>query len=129
LSDSPVPQRGDIFWADLPNTDSVGSEQRDRRPVLVVSATKLNEALPQVCVIVPLTTNLNKANRNFRIRILEAAKVNEPGTSGCSGDSIALTEQVRCISRDRLDEKRIARAKPVAVAAVEAGLKFVLGLP
>lgn len=129
MSDIPIPQRGDIFWADLPGAESVGSEQRDRRPVLVVSASKLNDALPRICVIVPLTTNLDKANRNFRIRILESAKIPEQGTSGCPGDSVALTEQIRCISRDRLDENRIARAKPVAVAAVEAGIKFVLGLP
>lgn len=60
---------------------------------------------------------------------MEAEKTPEPGTKGCPGDSLALTEQVRCISRARLDPKRIARVSPIALGAVEAGIKYVLGLP
>lgn len=125
-----TPQNGDIFWADLPSDESVGSEQEGRRPVLVVSTNLVNDALRESgCVVVPLTTKLHKANRHFRIRILEAHKRTEPGTSGSKGDSVALTEQIRFISRDRMDAKRVAAISPVAVAAVEGGIKFVLGIP
>jgi mRNA-degrading endonuclease toxin of MazEF toxin-antitoxin module len=96
--------------------------------VLVVSATILNQAIP-TCVVVPLSRNVGKANRNFRIRITDTAIIREPGTTADLGESLALTEQIRCISRDRLDPKRSARVKPVAMAAVEAGIRFVLRMP
>jgi mRNA-degrading endonuclease toxin of MazEF toxin-antitoxin module len=121
-----TPKKGDIFWADLPASQSTGSEQRGRRPVLVVSIDIIN-TLP-ICVIVPLSRSLHKANRHHRIKIIESHKIQEPGTNGCSGDSLALTEQVRCISRSKLDPHRVARLKPTATAAVEAGLKYVLGI-
>ena len=126
-----TPKRGDIFWADLPEDESVGSEQRDRRVVLVFSANLVNDALKQEgCVIIPLTRQIHKVNRHFRIRILEAYKIAEPGHSReVAGDSLALTEQIRFISRDRMDAQRIASLNPVALSAVEAGVKFVLGLP
>ena len=123
-----IPKRGDIYWANLPVVEGVGSEQYGRRPVLVVSVDIINKALP-VCVVVLLSEQLHKENRHHRIKILETQKVQEPGTKGCPGDSLALTEQIRCISRKRLDPKRIATVKPLGVAAVEAGIKFVLGLP
>jgi len=96
--------------------------------VLVLSVDAVNRAIP-VCVVVPLSHQLDKANRQFRIRIVESGKINESGTKGSPGDSVALTEQIRCISRQRLDPKRVAYLKPVALAAVEAGVKYVLGLP
>jgi mRNA-degrading endonuclease toxin of MazEF toxin-antitoxin module len=108
--------------------NAVGSEQYGKRPVLVISIDNINSSLP-ICVVVPLSEQLHKANRNHRIRIPESEKIQETGTRGCPGESLALTEQVRCISRERLDPKRVARLKSVAVAAVEAGVKYVLGIP
>ncbi|MEW6211538.1 MAG: type II toxin-antitoxin system PemK/MazF family toxin [Acidobacteriota bacterium] len=123
-----LPKRGDIFWASLPAGESAGSEQHGTRPVLVISVDIINENLP-ICVIVPLSNQLHKENRHHRIRIVESEKIQEPGTRGCPGDSLALTEQLRCISRNRLDANRVARLKPIAMGAVEAGIKYVLGLP
>lgn len=123
-----TPQRGDIFWASLPAYQSVGSEQRGTRPVLVVSVDSINSRLP-ICVVVPLSEQVQKVNRLFRILILEAEKIDEPGTIGCPGESLALTEHIRSISRDRLDPQRVARLRPNAMAAVEAGIKYVLRLP
>lgn len=123
-----TPQRGDIFWAELPSVESNGSEQHGRRPVVVLSVNVINFSLP-ICVIVPLSGQISKENRHHRIKIPESQKIQEPGTSGCQGDSIALTEQIRCISRTRLDQRKVARLKPVAIGAVEAGIKYVLGLP
>jgi mRNA interferase MazF len=124
---SQTPQRGDIFWASFPGYQSVGSEQRGDRPVLVVSVDQINRAYP-ICQIVPLSERVHKANRLFRILIPENEKIPEPGTAGCPGESVALTEQMRCVSRDRLKPQRVARAKPAAMAAVEAGIKYVLRL-
>lgn len=84
-----------------------------------------------VCIIVPLTGELAKTPRQFRIRIPRAEKVDVPGTTGCPGDSLALTEQIRVISIDRLDARKgkVAHVTPQAIAAVEAGIKYVLKLP
>ena len=124
---SQTPQRGDIFWATFPGYQSEGSEQRGDRPVLVISVDQINRALP-ICVIVPLSTQTHKANRQFRILIPENEKLAEPGTTGCPGESVALTEHIRSVSRDRLQPRRVARAKPAAMGAVEAGIKYVLRL-
>jgi len=127
-----IPRRGDIFWADLPSAESVGSEQYGRRPVLVLSADTINRSLP-ICIVVPLTSVLDKAktNRQHRIIILERYKIadpSDPNYSLCKGDSLALTEQIRCISRNRLGDRRVASVEPIGVNAVEAGVRYVLGL-
>lgn len=127
FSSQEIPRRGDIFWAALPDSESIGSEQHGGRPVVVVSVDIVNSNLP-ICVIVPLSNKLDKANREHRIRIVESEKIQEPGTKGCPGESLALTEQIRCISRRRLDPKRVARLKPVSIAAIESGIKYILGL-
>lgn len=98
--------------------------------MLVFSADKVNDAIDSGCVVIPLTRRIEKQNRNFRIRVLESHKIPEPGYERMmSGDSIALTEQIRFISADRMDGKRVAVITPLALAAVEAGVKFVLGIP
>ncbi len=122
------PCRGDIFWANLPREESLGSEQYGRRPVLVVSVDAINVRLT-VVVIVPLTEKIQKQNRQFRIFIPDTHKIQEPGTPGLVGDSVALTEQVRIIGKERMDSKRVARVTADALAAVESGLAYVLGIP
>lgn len=134
-----TPCRGDIWWVDFPHFESKGSEQEKKRPaivlspkptdVIVVSTDGMNQAIP-TCIVVPLSSVVEKQNRHSRILIPETQKVPEPGTKGCSGESLALTEQMRCVSIERfLDTKRVAKLKTEAIAAVEAGIRFVLGMP
>lgn len=127
-SQQPTPKRGDIFWADLPPHQSTGSEQYGKRPVVIVSADSINVQFP-IAVIVPLTSNISKENRRHRIRILEAHIINEAGSTSTIKESVALTEQIRCVSRDRLGSNRVAKLKPPAIAAVEAGIRYVLMIP
>jgi mRNA-degrading endonuclease toxin of MazEF toxin-antitoxin module len=130
-----TPQRGDIYWAELPPLESVGSEQHGRRPVLVVSEVvvvsvdSVNQQIP-TCVVIPLSGSLTKTPRQFRIRIPQSEKIDVPGTTGCPGDSLALTEQIRVISVNRIDRRKgkVARVTPQALAAIEAGIKYVLKL-
>lgn len=93
-----------------------------------MSDNLVNQRLP-ICLVVPLSEQTTKANRWFRILIPDSEKIQETGTKGCRGDSLALCEQLRCIDKSRLIGKRLARAKPAAVAAVETGIKYVLRLP
>lgn len=124
------PQRGDIYWLEIPKDQTEGSEQFGYRPWLVVSVNSINAQLP-IVVAVPLTSELHKIGnaRQFRILIPESQKIQEPGNpKGCKGDSLALAEQVRVLSIERLPSQRAARLQERAMGAVEAGIAFVLDI-
>ena len=97
----------------------------------MVSVNSINAQLP-IVVAVPLTSELHKIEgaRQFRILIPESPKIQEPGhPKGCKGDSLALTEQIRVLSIERLPARRAARLLPErAMGAVEAGMAFVLDI-
>ena len=61
---------GDIFWAEVREGETRGSEQYKGRPWLIVSRSSLHAELPMV-VAVPLSSRVEKANRRFRIVIPE----------------------------------------------------------
>jgi mRNA interferase MazF len=116
--------RGDIFWADLDPTQ--GHEQEGRRPVLIVSNERLHQM--GIVIIVPLSKQVQKGNRTHRILIEENHKIQEQGTDGCPGESLALTEQVRCLDLSRLDDGRVAKVSGLAMGWIEAGLVHVMDL-
>lgn len=82
-----------IFWADLNPT--VGSEQQGNRPVLIVSAEAINQALPVITVL-PLTTR-KPGRRIYPTEVLLPASV-----TGLSQDSIAMAHQIRTIDKKPL---------------------------
>lgn len=73
----------------------VGSEQRGRRPVLVVSDEDFNLVMPVVTVL-PITSR--KPGR----RIYPNEVLFPKTTAGLSRESIVLAHQIRTISKDRL---------------------------
>jgi len=79
---------------------------------------------------VPLSFQLRKKNRQFRIGILEAEIIHEAGCSNPldPGERVALTEQLRALSTERLEMPRSARLTDTALFAVEAGITFVLDI-
>jgi len=80
----------------LANLDPVvGSEQGRTRPVLVISATALNDILPVVNVL-PVTSR--KGNR----RIYPNEALLPAGTAGLTVESIALCYQIRTLDKRRL---------------------------
>ncbi len=85
-----------IFWADL--NPSKGSEQTGRRPVLVVSAEEVNQALPVVSVL-----SLTSAKTGRKVYPTETFL--EVSVTGLPRDSIAMSHQIRAISKERLGEK------------------------
>ena len=120
-------KRGDIFYVELPEHESQGSEQHGRRPCVVVSANLINDRF-NIAVVVPLSSVVTKANRQHRILIPEQHKLAEPGTCGCPGESIALCEQIRMVSKMRLDNVRVAHLTATAMGSVEAGISYVLNI-
>ncbi|MHB1043964.1 MAG: type II toxin-antitoxin system PemK/MazF family toxin [Eubacteriales bacterium] len=85
-----------IFWANL--SPAMGSEQAGKRPVLVVSAEEVSQALPVVAVL-PITS----AGPGRRIYPTEVFLSKE--NSGLPKDSIVMAHQVRTIAKERLAEK------------------------
>jgi mRNA interferase MazF len=82
-----------IFLADL--NPVLGSEQKGKRPVLVVSDEVFNSVMP-VVTILPLTS-LQKGRRIYPNEVLLPK-----GIGGLSTDSIILAHQIRTISKQRL---------------------------
>src|SRR4030065_2836590 len=82
-----------IFLADL--NPVVGSEQKGKRPVLVVSDEDFNRLMP-VVTILPITS-LKKGRRVYPNEILL-----KQGIGGLAQDSIILAHQIRTVSKNRL---------------------------
>lgn len=113
-------KRGEIFWADLKPRS--GSEQRGRRPVIVVSNDGFNLAPSWGSVIVvPVSTSETQARR------APTAVSLPPGTGGLSRASVALCHQVTTLDRMKLTE-RVGTLPAAALTAVEEGLKAALEL-
>jgi hypothetical protein len=78
---------------------------------------------------VPLSFQAQKKNRQFRIAVLETDIILDSGSTLDPGERIALTEQVRALSIERLEPTRQGKISDTALYAVEAGLAFVLDMP
>lgn len=124
-------ERGMIFWADVQVRETRGSEQHSQRPWLIVSHVSIHGRMP-IVQAVPLSSQLAKEERfrNHRIRIPEKDILPITGSTGqpLSGDSLALTEQLRVLSHHRLIGEPPARVAAVSLYSIEAGIRHVLGL-
>jgi len=84
-----------IFIADL--NPIIGSEQRGKRPVIVVSDEDFNSVMPVVTVL-PITS-LKEGRKVYPNEVLL-----KKGVARLSLDSIILTHQIRTISKQRLKD-------------------------
>jgi mRNA interferase MazF len=113
-------KRGEVYWAHL--TPRSGSEQRGRRPVIVVSHDGFNQIRGwRSVIIVPLSTSLSQQQRG------PTAVTLPKGAAGLRKDGIALCHQVTTLDRTKLS-RRIGALPTVAMDAVDAGLKAALSL-
>ena len=109
-----------IWIADL--NPVVGSEQGNRRPVLVVSESKLNELLPVVNVL-PITSR--KANR--RVYPNETL-LNATAENGLINESIVLCYQIRTLDKSRLTRQLGNIDSTLTQNEIIEALKFQLGI-
>ncbi len=84
-----------VFIADL--NPVLGSEQKGKRPVIVVSDEEFNRVMP-VVTILPITS-LKEGRRVYPNEVLLKA-----GYGGLTQDSIILAHQIRTISKERLKD-------------------------
>jgi mRNA-degrading endonuclease toxin of MazEF toxin-antitoxin module len=127
------PKQGEIYWVNIPAEHTEGSEQFGRRPFVVMSRDGLNRVTKTI-VVVPLTTfdgSLTPdklANQPpFRIAIPLAEITRDVSYTGVLSLCVAKTDQVRVISKTRLQAK-VGRLSQTAVIAVGSGLGFVFAI-
>ena len=110
-------KRGELFWVDL--NPARGSEQKGRRPVLVLQNDIGNEVAPTT-IVAPLTT------KSFSKEY--PTNVNLPkGVGGLDADSTILLSQIRTVDKSRL-EKKIGNIPSSYVKKVDVAIKISLGL-
>lgn len=113
-------QRGDIFWANLEPRS--GSEQKGRRPVIVISHNGFNKTPNwQSIIVIPLSTSVKQKSRGLTaIEIL--ASETKLKTS-----SIALCHQITTLDRSKLVQ-HISTLSSDTLKKIEEGIKYALQL-
>lgn len=82
---------GQVVWVNL--SPVVGSEQAGHRPALVVSSNDYLASVPNVVIVVPVTTRDRGLPNHVRLGGV-------PGLA--EADSFAMTEQPRTVDRRRI---------------------------
>jgi len=113
-------RRGDIYWADL--APRSGSEQRGRRPVLIVSHDGFNQVQGwRSLIVVPITTG-------GRQRMAGPTAVPLPkGSGGLARASTVLGHQITTIDRAKL-KRRIGTLDPENLRSVEQAIRAAIDL-
>lgn len=113
-------KRGEVHWADVEPRS--GSEQRGRRPVIVVSNDGFNETPGwRSVIVVPVTTSESQGARGpTAVRLPK-------GAGGMRRVSVALCHQVTTLDRGKLVEK-VGSLTPEQLSLVMKGLKAALDM-
>ena len=86
----------EIYFCNLDPTE--GSEQKGRRPVLVVSTDSVNHNLP-VSTVLPLSS-VKENDKIYPTEVLLPISI-----SGLPKISVAMVQQIRTVSHSRLQNK------------------------
>jgi mRNA interferase MazF len=113
-----IMQRGEIWWADLP--EPTGATPGYRRPILLMQADAFLQSRIATVIAVIITSNLRLATApgNVFLRATE---------SGLSKDSVINVSQIITLDRQLLDEQ-IGHVTAATLADVEHGLRLVFDL-
>jgi len=113
-------RRGEIYWAEL--APRSGSEQRGRRPVIIVSHDGFNQTPAwRSIIVVPVSTSGAQAKRGPTAILLA------PGAGGLERPGTALCHQVTTLDRAKLT-RRLGMLSRDLLSNIEAGLKAALDL-
>ena len=108
-----------IFLADL--NPVIGSEQKGKRPVFVVSDEDFNQVMP-VVTILPITS-LKKGRRVYPNEVFLSK-----GAGGLAVDSIIPAHQIRTISKHRLAKFLGVVKDPALQSAIDEAMRIHLSL-
>jgi mRNA interferase MazF len=109
-----APRRGELWLADF--APVVGREQRGFRPALILSSDAFNAGSSQLVAAMPLTTQL----RGWRLHVSI-----DPPEGGLHRTSVVMCEQLRFISRTRLD-RRLGAVDQTTLRSVMVVLRRLL---
>jgi mRNA interferase MazF len=112
------PERGEIWWGDLPSPR--GSEPGYRRPVLVIQADEFNLSRIQTIIVAAISSNLSLGQLPGNVFIARRA-------SGLRRDSIVNVSQLFSLDRRFLDAP-VGKLPARVQAQVDEGLRLVLAL-
>lgn len=113
-------KRGDVYWANL--SPRSGSEQRGKRPVIVVSHDGFNQSPGwRSVIVVPISTSTAQAKRGPTAILLPE------GVAGLKKDSVALCHQVTTLDRTKLTGSMGALSTEW-LRQVEQGLKVAMDM-
>ncbi len=93
-----------------------GSEQKGRRPAVIISGNLLNKYLP-VVIVCPLTTKIKAYKGNL---VLEPNAIN-----GLKKTSEVLTFHIRSVAKERLKNK-LGRIDEGQIETLKQGLNDIL---
>ena len=113
-----VIQRGEIWWANLP--EPTGSEPGFRRPVLVIQSNGFNRSRIETVIVAVITSNLRLAEAPGNVLLPHKL-------SGLNKDSVANVSQVLTVDKSFLTEK-VGSLPSSIFREVENGLRLVMGL-
>jgi mRNA interferase MazF len=113
-----VIERGEIWWADLPEPEASGPGFR--RPVLVIQSDGFNRSRIATVIILVISSNLRLANAPGNVLLPRRL-------TGLGKDSIANVSQVLTVDKMFLTEK-VGSLPPTLLRDVENGLRLVMGL-
>jgi len=112
--------RGEVYIAELEPRS--GSEQRGRRPVVVVSNNAFNKVANwQSVIVVPVTSSRVQSKKGPTGILLPA------GTAGLAKDSVVLCHQVTTLDRKKI-HKKIGKLSAKQRGEVDDGLKAALDI-
>ena len=111
-------RRGEVYWADL--VPRSGSEQRGRRPVIVISHDAFNQQGWRSIIVVLLSTSVAQAGGPSALLLPQ-------GAAGLDRDSVALCHQVTTLDRSKLTQ-RIGELNSTELRQVEDGIKAAMDL-
>jgi mRNA interferase MazF len=111
-------QRGEIWWADLPQPRR--SEPGYRRPVLVIQANSFNRSRIQTVLVAAITSNVELAVAPGNVFL-------PVDSAGLPRDSVVNVSQILTLDRSFLTE-HAGTLSPRLQRAVDAGLRSVLHL-
>jgi mRNA-degrading endonuclease toxin of MazEF toxin-antitoxin module len=120
---------GDVYWVDIPKAHTVGAEQYENRPYVIVSRVEINRR--GTVVGVPFTSVKDVTKLSYSpphwIFIPDTELTVGWGAHLAATGSQAKTDQVRVLARDRLGTK-IGRVSKTALVSIKLGLSNVLDL-
>lgn len=111
-------RRGEVWLANL--NPPRGREIGKIRPVVVVQPPELDAATTPMVVILPMTTKVIDGLQRCRVTVTTRDRLKQ--------ESQIVTDQPRALDRSRLIDGPLTMLSNTEMAAVENGLRIVLGL-